>query len=62
MATSRRVDGPTPNGGDYSEVYFLTNDDVLTDESRATKAEVVEYTTGGKLVHRTYMTIGEETQ
>lgn len=62
MATSRRADGPTPNGGAYSEIYFLSADGTLTDEGRAAKAEIVEYTDAGKPVHRTYVTLGKETQ
>lgn len=55
MAIIKRIDGKTPNGGDYTEVYFQNIFGESVEEEVATKAEVVEYTTAGEQVWRTYM-------
>jgi hypothetical protein len=56
MATQRRVDGPTPNGGVYSIAYFRNDDGSPADEDDATKVEIVEYDEDDKVVQRTYGT------
>lgn len=54
MAESRRKDGPTPNGGTYSVVYFLDDSGELVDEAEATNVELVEFDAEGSQVFRTY--------
>lgn len=61
MATSRTVDGETPNGGVRSEIIFLNDNRELVDEKDATRAEVIEYDADGKTVGRTYASLGNTT-
>ena len=54
MATSRTVEGPTPNGGVRAEIRFRDEAGDPADEAVATRAEVVEYDAAGREVARTY--------
>lgn len=56
MATESR-DGPTPNGGVKSTVFFYDSDGNEVDRDRATKATIVEYDSDGNAIHRTYGTL-----
>jgi hypothetical protein len=57
MATSKRVEGKTPNGGTYSIINFLDDDFELVDEKDATSFELVEYNDSDEQVWRTYGSI-----
>ena len=59
MATSRKSDNPTPNGGVRSEVLFQDDDGNAVDEAEATHAEVLEYDAQGNVIQRTYARLKE---
>lgn len=46
---------PTPNGGDYAEMWYLDNDgNAVDDMSAATKFKIIEKTNGDATVFETY--------
>ena len=49
----------TPNGGDYSEIYYSDDEGNLVPEEKATKGEIVEFLNDGTVVGRTYFTIDQ---
>ena len=49
-----RVEGPTPNGGDYSEAHYYDEDRLLCPPSEAKYINIVEYTARGERVYETY--------
>lgn len=52
-----RIDGPTPNGGDYSELlYFDEKGKVLETEKGATKGVIRECKADGTLISETWLT------
>ncbi|MBH8566732.1 hypothetical protein I8748_32050 [Nostoc sp. CENA67] len=57
--TQERIDQATPNGGDYSIIYYQDAEGNPTSKDTAKKAEVVEFKSGGKQVFRTYATLTE---
>jgi len=57
MSTTRSLDGPTPNGGVKSTIYFQNAKGELVDESDATAAEIVEFDANDNQIFRTYMEI-----
>ena len=60
---SERKDGLTPNGGDYSIIYYYDDNSNAVDKSIATRAEIVEFiiVPGGedRPIFRTYAVIRE---
>ena len=54
IATSERIDGRTPSGGDYSVIIFLDDKMDVVDSSVATKCVICEYANDGKLVSETF--------
>lgn len=50
----KRMDGKTPNGGDYSEMFFLDKDRKLTNEENAVMCVIRECKKNGELVAETY--------
>ena len=50
----KRMDGPTPNGGGYSEVYYFDNDRNPADETVATRCVIRECRHDGALVKETW--------
>ena len=51
-----RKDGPTPHGGDYSEIYFLDNDNnYVEDKHDAVKAVIRECKSDGTLIFETWL-------
>lgn len=54
---SKSADGPTPNGGVRSTMFFLDDDGREAAEELATRAVIVEYDEAGNPVHRTYGTL-----
>ena len=46
-----RVNGPTPNGGDYSEIYYFDNDGKIVDQDVATKCVIRECKSNGELLN-----------
>jgi len=54
MATSKQVDGKTPNGGVRSIAYYQDAEGNAANETEATHAEVVELDAEGETIQRTY--------
>lgn len=54
MAKKKRIDGRTPNGGDYSEIYFLDAKGDMVDEKDAVEFIIRECKIDGELVQTTY--------
>ena len=50
MAMYKRINEPTPNGGDYSEIYFLNELGQHVDEAVATKCVIRECMIDGTLI------------
>lgn len=53
MAT-KRVDGPTPNGGAYSIAYYQDAKGNDADVDKATNMLIVEYSSDGQVIRNTY--------
>lgn len=51
MATMRKSKGKTPNGGDYSEIYFFDDAGNPADEKEATNFIVRECKKDGQLIN-----------
>ncbi|MCW2928503.1 MAG: hypothetical protein JWM86_2471 [Thermoleophilia bacterium] len=51
--TVRRLDGPTPAGGAYAIMTYLDAAGEVVPRSRATRANIVEYTDDGIVLNRT---------
>lgn len=55
MTNPEIVREKTPNGGDYSEMWYLNKDgDVAESMETATQFRILEKTNDGKLVQTTY--------
>lgn len=54
MKTSKRVDGPTPNGGTYMIAYFRDSSGNACSEKDASKVEIVEFESDNNAIARTY--------
>ena len=54
MAKHKRIEGKTPNGGAYSEIYFFDNSGNIVDESKATKCVIRECKESGELIAETW--------
>ena len=53
VASNKRIEGSTPSGGDYAELYFMDADGNPVDEKDATCGEIVELTNDGKMLMST---------
>ena len=54
MASFKRVEGKTPHGGDYSEIYYRDDKGNVVDESEATMFALRECKKDGTLVSETF--------
>jgi hypothetical protein len=54
MATYTRIDEITPNGGDYSEIYYLNDNGEPADEKEATNCIIRECRSDGSLINETF--------
>lgn len=54
MASYERVEGKTPNGGDYSEIYYQDENGNPVDEAEAKKFILRECKFDGTLVHEIF--------
>lgn len=52
-----RIDEKTPNGGDYSELYYLDDNGNVVDEKDATRCVIRECTNDGELIKETFAVI-----
>ncbi len=59
IITSERRDQPTPNGGDYSEIFYLDDDGNSVDKNVATRAIIRECKVDGTLIHETFANINQ---
>lgn len=54
MAKHKKIIGKTPNGGDYSEIYFFDDGGNIVDETKATKCVIRECAENGDLISETW--------
>lgn len=54
MAKHLKVNGETPNGGGYSEIYYLDSDGNIVDETEAVRCVIRECTEDGELIAETW--------
>jgi len=52
---SKRIDGPTPNGGSYSIAYFRTESGMRTTEDKSKITEIVEFDNNNEVIMRSYL-------
>lgn len=57
MAKHLKVNGETPNGGDYSEIYYFDSDGNIVDETEAVRCVIRECTKSGELIAETWGTV-----
>ena len=58
MVNPERVNKKTPNGGDYSELWYLNKDGIAAKSiSEAASVKIIEFTKNGEIVGTTYGTI-----
>lgn len=50
MSSYERVNEPTPAGGDYSEIYYLNDDNDVVDSSEAKKCVIRKCKADGTLI------------
>ena len=50
----KRVDGITPAGGDYSEIYYMDDQHNIVDSSVATRCVIRECRNDGELIRETW--------
>ena len=60
MICKERTDGPTPNGGSYSEIYYRDDDGNPADKKAATRCEIVEYDAEGRIISSTLGFLGKK--
>ena len=54
MASYERIEEKTPNGGDYSEIYYQDEQGNPVDETKAKKFVLRECKADGTLVHEIF--------
>lgn len=60
MAKYKRIDEPTPDGGDYSEIHYFDDSGESVDEKHATRCVIRECKHDGTLVNETWATIDQK--
>lgn len=55
---SNKVNEPTPNGGDYSEIVFFNDNGDIVEEENATRCVIRECKNDGSLIAETWGTVG----
>lgn len=53
MLTKERIEGKTPNGGDYSEIYYFDDDMKAVHKGQATRVKIRECLSDGTLICET---------
>lgn len=51
---TERIDGTTPNGGDYSIAYYYDDNKMPCEKARAKSVQIVEYTKDGSRINEIY--------
>ena len=51
---NHRIDGPTPSGGDYSEMIFLDDSHNVVEKEKATHGVIRECKENGTLIKETW--------
>lgn len=59
---SKRIWGPTPCGGAYSEAYYYDKDGKETDEEHAVSIHIHEYKADGTFIQETIAVLKEDVQ
>ena len=54
MASYKRIEEKTPNGGDYSEIYYMDKNGNSIDEEEATNCIIRECESDGPLLNETF--------
>ena len=54
MTTYERKNAKTPNGGDYSEIYYFNDKNESVPKEKASKAVIRECKEDGTLIHETF--------
>lgn len=54
VPTVQRIDEPTPNGGDYSEIIYMNDNWDVVDEDVATQCVICECAADGSLICETF--------
>lgn len=54
VPTVQRIDEPTPNGGDYSEIIYMNDNWDVVDEDVATQCVIRECAADGSLIRETF--------
>ena len=54
VVTVQRIDEPTPNGGDYSEIIHMNGNWDVVDEDVATQCVIRECAADGSLICETF--------
>ncbi len=54
LDNTERIDGPTPNGGDYSIASYFDKDGIPCNRNKAFKMIIEEFKKDGTSIHRTY--------
>lgn len=54
MVTEESREGPTPNGGVRSTIYYTDDEGRPADKRVATQTMIAEFGADGTVVHRTY--------
>ena len=57
MAKHIRINEKTPNGGDYSEIFYFDKDGQMVDETKAVRCIVRECTNDGNRIKETWGTV-----
>ena len=55
-----RINGKTPNGGDYSEAYYFDKNRNLVEPEKAADIMINEYKRDGTLIGTTYAKVEEQ--
>ena len=57
---TKRIDGKTPKGGAYAEIYFFDDHGNVVDETKATKCVIRECDKNGHLIAETWGIVDNE--
>ena len=51
---SKKIYGKTPNGGDYSEIFYFDDEGNSTDSNKATKCIIQECKNDGSVIYEIF--------